>query len=168
MPCRLLIDLDCLMILRTSLEAVAPEEGCALLLGDAMPECRIRQVWPCCNVWRPGLIGFSEDDPVADGVDAPSASPSRRSRFAVDPREQFAAQRWARRHRWQVIGSAHSHPQTDPVPSAVDRRWAVSEGVMVIDSGTRGIAAWWLHEAARIPAQVLPMLTCSEAVDGAW
>ena len=67
-----------------------------------------------------------------------------------------------------MIGSAHSHPQTDPVPSAVDRRWAVSEGVMVIDSGTRGIAAWWLHEAARIPAQVLPMLTCSEAVDGAW
>ena len=38
MPWQLCIDVECLMILRSSLEAVAPEEGCALLIGESSSE----------------------------------------------------------------------------------------------------------------------------------
>ena len=143
MPCRLSIDLDCLMILRASLGAVSPEEGCALLLGESAPDLNVRFVWPCCNVWRPGFGGFSDVTSV-DGDQAP-VSVSRRSRFALDPREQIAAQRWSRQRGWRVLGTAHSHPEGDPVPSSLDRQWAASEGVMVIDAGVAGVRAWWLQ-----------------------
>ena len=143
MPCRLRIDLDCLMVLRASLGAVSPEEGCALLLGESAPDLNVRFVWPCCNVWRPGFGGFN--DAITGDRDQSLVSASRRSRFALDPREQIAAQRWSRHRGWRVLGSAHSHPGGQPVPSALDRQWAASEGVVLIDAGAAGIRAWWLQ-----------------------
>ena len=35
----------------------------------------------------------------------------RDSRFALDPREQIAAQRWARLRGLEVLGVCHSHPK---------------------------------------------------------
>ena len=131
------------MILRASLGAVSPQEGCALLLGESAAEPTVRFVWPCCNVWNPGFGGFS-DVITTDGDQAP-ASPSRRSRFALDPREQIAAQKWSRQRGWRILGSAHTHPGGKPVPSAVDRQWAAGEGVMLIDAGAAGVRAWWLR-----------------------
>ena len=131
------------MILRASLGAVSPEEGCALLLGDSGPDLNVRFVWPCCNVWQPGFGGFS--DAISEDGDQKLVSASRRSRFALDPREQIAAQRWSRHRGWRVLGSAHSHPGGQPVPSALDRQWAASEGVVLIDAGAAGIRAWWLQ-----------------------
>ncbi len=133
------------MILRVSLGAVSPQEGCALLLGESAADITVRFVWPCCNVWRPGFGGFS--DGIATGGDQAPASPSRRSRFALDPREQIAAQRWSRQRGWRILGSAHSHPGGRPVPSALDRQWAAEEGVMLIDAGDAGVGAWWLRGA---------------------
>ena len=159
MPCRLCIDLDCLMILRTSLGAAAPEEGCALLLGEATPEISVRVVWPCCNVWLPGFPGFGHALEERDDQD--SINPSRRSRFALDPMEQIAAQRWSRRKGLQVLGSAHSHPGGQPVPSELDRRWAISEGVMIIDAGAAGLRAWWLHGASGQQPSPLSMVDSS-------
>ncbi len=164
MPCRLCIDLDCLMILRTSLGAVAPEEGCALLLGELKPEITVRMVWPCCNVWHPGFAGLSESI-AADG-DQERFSPDRRSRFALDPREQIAAQRWSRQRGLRVLGSAHSHPGGQPVPSAVDRQWAAAEGVMVIDGGAAGVGAWWLYGPLGSHVRALSMVICGDSVLG--
>ena len=31
------------------------------------------------------------------------------------------------------------------MPSALDRQWAASEGVVLIDAGAAGIRAWWLQ-----------------------
>ena len=77
MPWRLRFDRDCLIVLRRSLLAVAPEEGCALLLGDSGWDPRVRVVWPCCNVWRPGQWGLDDQTDgsgsVNPGIDAPTA-----------------------------------------------------------------------------------------------
>jgi len=168
MPCRLRIDLDCLMILRASLGAVSPEEGCALLLGESAPDLNVRFVWPCCNVWRPGFGGFN--DAITGDRDQALVSASRRSRFALDPREQIAAQRWSRQRGWRVLGSAHSHPEGQPLPSALDRQWAAGEGVMVIDAGVAGVRAWWVQGAgpggADKPVSALSLVVHSQATVG--
>ena len=142
MPWRLRFDRDCLIVLRKSLHAVTPEEGCALLLGDSGPEARVRVVWPCCNVWCPGLQGLEEHPGRGGGV-----LPSRQTRFALDPREQIAAQRWGRQRGLHVVGSAHSHLGGAPRPSENDRRWAAADGVVVIDAGSGGLAGWWMERS---------------------
>ena len=142
MPWRLCFDRDCLIVLRKSLHAVTPEEGCALLLGDSGPEARVRVVWPCCNVWCPGLQGLEEHPGRGGGV-----LPSRQTRFALDPREQIAAQRWGRQRGLHVVGSAHSHLGGAPRPSENDRRWAAADGVVVIDAGSGGLAGWWMERS---------------------
>ncbi|MFN9530389.1 MAG: M67 family metallopeptidase [Cyanobacteriota bacterium] len=111
-----------LTVLRRVLQAAAPEEGCALLLG---PRWEVRQAWPCRNVWSP-----AED---------------RYHRFAIDPREQLLAQKWARQRGWLVLGSLHSHPVGEPVPSATDLALAVPPAFRAIQ-GVSGLACWWLPE----------------------
>lgn len=111
-----------LTVLRGLVQAAAPEEACALLLG---PRWSVRQVWPCCNVWRP--------------------VEQRTQRFAIDPREQLLAQKWARSKGWIVLGSLHSHPVGDPIPSAIDRALAVPPALLVIQ-GASEMACWWLPE----------------------
>ena len=114
--------------------AAAPEEGCALLLGGRDPWC-VRRIWPCLNIW----------DPPAE----------RRRRFALDPREQLLAQKWARSRGLMVLGSAHSHPLSEPVPSALDRSLAFTPTLMLIlgqggqggpEGESRRLACWWLPE----------------------
>ena len=79
--------------------------------------------------------GASGQQPVHD----------RRSRFLVDPREQLAAQRWARDRHQRCLGVAHSHPASAPVPSPQDRRLGQTESLMLILSASLGLRAWWLH-----------------------
>jgi proteasome lid subunit RPN8/RPN11 len=111
-----------LTVLRRVTRAAAPEEGCALLLG---PPWTVRLVWPCRNVWRPAA--------------------QRHRRFAIDPREQLLAQKWARTRDWRVLGSVHSHPAGQAVPSATDRALAVTPTLLVIEGRTE-LACWWLPE----------------------
>jgi proteasome lid subunit RPN8/RPN11 len=113
LPAELRISRLALTVLRADLGRALPEEGCGLLLGliDG-PRWRIRRIWPCRNSWEP----LSE----------------RAQRFAIDPREQLLAQRWSRQHGWQVLGSAHSHPTSEPVPSAIDRQLAFVPTLMLI------------------------------------
>ena len=127
-----------LTVLEAVLLAAAPEEGCALLLGRRDP-WHIEQVWPCLNVWDPPL--------------------ERRRRFALDPREQLQAQKWARARGLTVLGSTHSHPRSAPVPSALDRSLAFAPTLMLILGPSAGpapsaaegdvqrsLACWWLPE----------------------
>jgi len=133
--------------LRRFLSCVAPEEGCALLLGDRRnggsaagvaagsadrkPQVwRLRRIWPCLNVWEP--------------------AGERRRRFAIDPREQLLAQRWSRQRGLEVLGAAHSHPQTSPLPSVTDRALCFTPGLMLIlgrsPGGGSQLGCWWLSE----------------------
>jgi proteasome lid subunit RPN8/RPN11 len=131
-PAELRIGGQALTLLEAVLAAAAPEEGCALLLGQRDP-WRIRCVWPCLNAWEPAS--------------------ERRRRFALDPREQLLAQKWARARGLVVLGSAHSHPLSAPVPSALDRSLAFGPTLMLIlgpaaAAGEPGeLACWSLPES---------------------
>ena len=132
-PSLLLTDHRCLNVLQRCLGIMHPEEGCALLIGERnlTAPWRLSTVWPCCNAWRGNAEG-------------PGDMVQRCSRFAIDPREQIAAQRWARRRACQMLGVAHSHPETSAQPSLHDRRWGEPERLMLIRSGQGELRAWWL------------------------
>jgi [CysO sulfur-carrier protein]-S-L-cysteine hydrolase len=122
-----------LTVLRRVLLTPAPEEGCALLLGhtDAAAWC-LQSIWPCLNVWQPAL--------------------ERTHRFAIDPREQLQAQKWARRRGLAVLGSAHSHPAAPPLPSATDRALGFGPTLMLIlgcaAADEPDLQCWWLPDPA--------------------
>ncbi len=148
MPGLLIFEHDCLTILRQSLLAVAPQEGCALLLGqrqksfsDSPGEVwNINLIWPCCNVWQPD---FFPDPNEKKAFDSKSLSRnSKKNRFSIDPREQIAAQKWARGCNLQVLGTAHSHPTGNAMPSATDIRWGFSIGILVIVGQSNEVRGW--------------------------
>ena len=120
--------------------AAAPHEACALLIGArAGAEWRLQRLWPCCNVW---------------------ANPAERShRFAIDPREQLLAQKWARSQGLELLGAAHSHPTSAPVPSASDQALTAAPALMLIwgplpPDGEPGPLAWWLEDPPLAPRQL--------------
>ena len=131
-----------LTVLQQVLQVAQPQEGCALLLGVADPAAasplprpaadagapvwEIELIWPCLNVW----------DPASE----------RPGRFRLDPREQLLAQRWARERGRQVLGAAHSHPCSAPVPSATDRELSVAPTLQLILSPLAdwAPACWWV------------------------
>ena len=130
-PAQLLIDGHCLIVLERTLQAAAPEEGCALLLGDrAGSSLRVEWIWPCRNIWQP--------------------AEERRRRFSLDPREQLLAQRWCRSRGLSVLGAAHSHPCSEAVPSDTDRQLCMGPTLMLIRSGLApeptALRAWWIPE----------------------
>ncbi|MCP9891128.1 M67 family metallopeptidase [Cyanobium sp. Aljojuca 7D2] len=133
-----------LTVLRQILACAGPEEGCALLLGQRLGDgWRLDWVWPCCNVW-----------PV----------PNERCRhFAIDPREQLLAQKWGRQRGLELLGSAHSHPTSEAVPSASDCRLSALPALMVIlGAGSQHqtpeqdqeLVAWWLPEPPAQPQRL--------------
>ena len=126
-----------LMVLDRDLDRVLPEEGCALLLGEPSGEetWRLRWIWPCLNRWTP----------MAE----------RLRRFQVDPAELVAAQRWARDHHWQLLGSAHSHPTAGGAPSAFDLSLAW-EGCLLLIRGhdPSELGAWLVGAPGEPPRAV--------------
>ena len=142
-PSKLLLRCGCLTILERTLLASWPEEGCALLIGSQGEgnSLRLDHVWPGCNRW-----GRQRDlQPWGAGE-----TPGRDSNFLLDPREQLAAQRWSRQHQQRIIGVAHSHPHSPPVPSAADRCRGVPHQLMLILSAQQGLRAWWLEEDRQV------------------
>jgi proteasome lid subunit RPN8/RPN11 len=80
--------------------AAYPEECCGLLVGVVEGRAvRVTRVEAAKNVARP----------------------SRRDRFEIDPRRQFALLRTLRGTPERIVGHYHSHPDAEPVPSVVDR-----------------------------------------------
>jgi proteasome lid subunit RPN8/RPN11 len=140
-PVRITVDRGALITLERVLSAASPAEGCALLLGTAGRSTHVQQIWPCLNCWP---------DP-----------PQRCRRFALDPREQLQAQRWCRQRGLGVIGVAHSHPSSAPVPSDLDCQLTLAPALMLIGTPMAAPAAkpqghdcrwqwafWWLDEPA--------------------
>jgi len=122
-PGEIRIGRQVLTVLHRVLAVAMPQEGCALLLGERREGgdgagnrqgdlWRLLRIWPCRNVWQPAR--------------------ERTRRFAIDPREQLLAQKWARNHGLLVIGTAHSHPSSAPVPSATDLALAFGPTLMLI------------------------------------
>ena len=153
-PAEIGIGRQALTLIDRVLDAAAPEEGCALLLGvrqrgnvgpaDVGPvRWHLRRVWPTVNVWEP--------------------AEERRQRFRIDPREQLLAQKWARAHGLEVLGSLHSHPASAPHPSGTDQSLTFAPSLMLIrglaeaeppaeSTGDRAgqlvLRCWWLDENA--------------------
>ncbi len=171
MPGLIQFNRDCLIVLRRSLLAVAPEEGCALLLGNykifgapgKQKLFQVQFIWPCCNIWTPGIFGLKESSKFQ--VDMANGHPSRKTRFALDPKEQINAQRWGRNNNLQVLGTAHSHPSKEaiPCPSLVDRQWRLKSELMVIINGNGEIRSWWVDENPSNHPKELAQLNCFQS-----
>ena len=146
-PAEIRLGRQALTLIDRLLDAAAPEEGCALLLGtrrsgprDALgvapSRWHLQRVWPTTNVWEPAA--------------------ERLCRFRIDPREQLHAQKWARTQGLEVLGSLHSHPASPPLPSVTDRSMAFAPNLMLI----RGVATGELPSGDRQVAEVRPVLCC--------
>ena len=155
---------DSLRVLTHSLQAVKPEEGCALLLGKQKQllslhkenSLRIELIWPCCNVWNLKTLIF----PTPPGLpnNHHKQKGSQEDRFAIDPREQILAQQWAREKNMEVLGSAHSHPNGEAFPSFFDQYWTFTSGLSIIIGQSGCIRAWWLSKNQTVPPQELAIL----------
>ncbi len=139
------------LVLCRTVQAVAPEEGCALLLGsEAQPSSyskethwRVQLIWPCCNIWDSDKFTFFDS---SNGSIDPQKPLTKETRFAIDPREQILAQQWARERNMTLLGSAHSHPHGKSIPSAVDLSSISSPGLMVIVDKSNQAQAWWMEK----------------------
>ncbi len=163
MPGLLKFEHDCLTILRRSLIAVAPQEGCALLLGDEKqslfgehePMLHVHLIWPCCNAWRPESKDFSNG--LENFASTAPSNLSRDNRFALDPREQLAAQYWAREKNFKVLGVAHSHPSSEAIPSEIDIHGCSSVNLIVIVSKSEEVKAWFKKPGQRNSFYEMPL-----------
>lgn len=157
-PQEILLRRQALTLIDRLLDAAAPEEGCALLLGtrrsgpqDSLgvppTHWHLQRVWPTANVWEPAV--------------------ERLRRFRIDPREQLLAQKWARTQGLEVLGSLHSHPSSPPLPSATDCSMAFAPTLMLIRGVATGehppgdgaaalplLCCWWLEQDS--PPRLLP------------
>ena len=155
---------DCLGILSHSLLAVKPQEGCALLIGDEKQSSsfnrehilRVQMIWPCCNIWGINIFNLAES-PI-EIQNNRKKDLSKENRFAIDPREQICAQRWARKRNWKIIGNAHSHPNGNASPSFIDDYWTFTSGLSIIIGKSGCIRAWWMSSNQTVPPQEVAIL----------
>ncbi len=149
-------------ILRSTLLAVTPQEGCALLIGKSVElqtECKpnvfkIQLIWPCCNMWISGFHDHVDTYLETNGQEQQKIS--RENRFALDPYEQLSAQKWARSNNLKVLGTAHSHITSPPIPSEMDLSWSPLPDLMIIlNATTKEMRAWWISDLKNtLPLQV--------------
>ena len=160
-PSHIQFEQDSERILSTTLLAATPEEGCALLIGksiqlrleDQSKILKIQFIWPSENIW---ISGFHDDiDTYLETKEKTPNQFSKKNRFAIDPLEQLSAQKWARSKNLKVLGSAHSHNSSPPIPSKIDLKWIHGPNLMIIlDANTKDMKAWWvstLNQAKEIP-----------------
>ncbi len=146
-------DRKCLRVLKSTLLARTPEEGCALLIGkrgnNYLPRenevFRVHVIWPCCNIWSYEKFKIISQKPQEGNQEGERTNIeiSKKNRFLIDPREQIVAQQWARGNHLIVLGDAHSHPIGKAIPSRVDSLWSTESRLMVIIDSEAAIRAWW-------------------------
>jgi len=109
-----------------------PQECCGLLLGTAST---IVDAIPVRNVAeRPGI------------------------RYAIDPKEHFAAMRLARTRQLEVVGAYHSHVRSPARPSETDLAEAFSDFLFLIVSlngSEPDLAAWELQAGNFVPVSLV-------------
>ena len=140
------------ILLSKTLLADKPQEGCALLIGKEMKSQKLNKeiylkiefIWPCCNIWKPDI--YKQKNYLTFQNNSMSIKTSKNNRFFIDPKEQLAAQKWARKHKLKVIGNAHSHPNGTGIPSSLDIKLTFSTALMLIADQFGVISAWWITE----------------------
>ncbi len=155
---------NCLSVLKKSLLAVAPEEGCALLIGEERQSStfekkslwEVKLIWPCRNVWEQGKFPLNEN--LTKNTGSKKHPLSKENRFVIDPQEQLIAQKWARKRHWKVLGSAHSHPQEQALPSEIDCSSSLAPGLMIILGKEGEIRAWWMQAKKTCPPIEVPIM----------
>jgi len=105
--------------IQSETEAAAPRECCGLLLGD-QTTMLVTAILPAANV-----------------------APDPLHRFEIDPATLLGAYKAARAGGPQVLGHYHSHPDGEPVPSAIDDAMAQGDGEIWLIIGKRGAMRAW-------------------------
>ncbi|MBW3042789.1 M67 family metallopeptidase [Prochlorococcus marinus] len=138
-------------ILSRFLKAAEPKEGCAILIGQKKSSAtdyknnfwEIKYVWNCRNIWgqeESKLIHLK----ARTILNQKNIQLSKNNYFEIDPKDQIAAQKWARRNELEVLCCAHSHPLGKNRPSEMDLFWHRSPGLMVISNKDGNLKAWWI------------------------
>ena len=72
------------------------------------------------------------------------------SRFEMEPRQQIAAMKHMREHGEELFAIVHSHPQSPPVPSAIDMHDAgyADAYYIIVSLNTRGVLEMRAYKAA--------------------
>tara|TARA_Y100001968_G_scaffold151692_1_gene138796 strand:- start:457 stop:966 length:510 start_codon:yes stop_codon:yes gene_type:complete len=152
---------DCFNVLCSDLNAVFPDEGCALLIGEKAFErslassliFRILLIWPCSNIFGNTMSGLNYK--FQNFVEGSQEEGAKSNHFLLDPREQLHAQKWSRSRNLEILGSAHSHPFGETRPSNLDLYMVHSSQLMIIMNQRRDIQAWWLFDSQQaLPEQV--------------
>jgi proteasome lid subunit RPN8/RPN11 len=122
-------------IIYSHAESTYPEECCGILLGEMIGISKtVMEVIPTINAW-----GKSESDEVGR---------NKNSRYSIDPRDIFMAQKRARELHLEIIGFFHSHPDYPAIPSTCDRiqAWEVYSYpiISVINGKVSEIKSWVL------------------------
>ena len=138
-------------VLSRFLKAAEPAEGCAILIGKKKNSTTdvkkdfwaIKYIWNCRNVWgqqESKLIDLN----IRTVHNQKNIKISKKNRFEIDPNDQIAAQKWARKNKLEVLCCAHSHPLGNNSPSEIDLLLHQSPGLMVISNKYGNLKAWWI------------------------
>ena len=133
------------------LKEAEPEEGCAILIGQKKTSgikkekifWEIKHIWKCCNIWGQQESKLSRQH-ISNLHDKDKTQLSKENRFEIDPKDQIAAQKWARINDLEILCFAHSHPLSHNKPSKIDLLWHKSPGLMVISNSQGNLKAWWI------------------------
>jgi proteasome lid subunit RPN8/RPN11 len=85
----------------------------AAVVRDMLAHARDEAPRECCGL----LIG--RGDSVVRSIRARNLD-AKPTRYLIDPEDHFRAIRAARAEGREVVGAYHSHPTSEPVPSATD------------------------------------------------
>ena len=137
--------------LSNSLKKADPEEGCAILLGNKkISEVEIeKNSWVVKHIWHSRNIWGEKESNLHDLIKTKldlrnERCKSKKNHFELDPKDHFAAQKWARKNDLEILCFAHSHPIGQNIPSKIDLLWHKSPGLMVIADRNCDLKAWWV------------------------
>ena len=139
-------------VLSRYLKAAEPAEGCAILIGRKTGSGKdkkdnfweIKHIWDCRNIWGQKESKLINQD-TCTIHNQKILKLSTKNRFEIDPKDQIAAQKWARKNDLEVLCCAHSHPTGDNKPSAMDLFLHQPPGLMVISNNHGDLKAWWIN-----------------------
>ncbi len=109
----------------------------------------------CCGL----LIGH--EDRLVEAVPVENRAPDPARRYEIDPRDFLAVIKRCRGTRRAVVGAYHSHPRSDPEPSAADLDEAFGGFLYVIAGPVGGtpplqIRAYRLVDGNFRPIRLVP------------
>jgi proteasome lid subunit RPN8/RPN11 len=109
----------------------APNEACGLVAG--------------CNGIVVRAYALSNADPGPD-------------RFTLDPSEQFGAIQDAEARGWAIVGSFHSHPAGEPIPSRADLEGGGDPGwvnfIVGVEMGAIAVRAYRYRDGAATAIEI--------------